>query len=185
MLMTFGSNLPPSGQMAVGGTAILAATGSTAAMSFCFSPYIHTLEWIPVRQCKVPAGVTPNEGGEDGEEEEKGEISREEKDKKQETETSKCQKLLLKATTRNVFAMKVETVFDPDVDVTHDPKSYRPFCNFMVRGKPFFIHPELIKDDLLRIQLLGTDKVALTANGGDTSNRNDKKKRIDPDDEFI
>eukprot|EP00557_Chaetoceros_sp_GSL56_P004538 CAMPEP_0176501484 /NCGR_PEP_ID=MMETSP0200_2-20121128/14183_1 /TAXON_ID=947934 /ORGANISM="Chaetoceros sp., Strain GSL56" /LENGTH=296 /DNA_ID=CAMNT_0017900369 /DNA_START=36 /DNA_END=926 /DNA_ORIENTATION=+ len=184
MLMTFGSNLPPSGQLAVGGTAILAATGSTAALSFCFSPYIHTLEWIPVRQCKICKEEDEKDKQQQKEEEVRGQ--------EQEQEQSKCQKLLLKATTRNVLAMKVETVFDPDIDVTHDPKTYRPFCNFMVKGKPFFIHPELVKDDLLRIQLLGKEKGTLMTNNGDvmrddstTNTDANKKKKSDPDDEFI
>lgn len=192
MLMTFGSNLPASGQLAVGGTAIVAATGSTAALSFCFSPYIHTLEWIPVRQCKVVSSTTSAQYEDD----EQYNDSNNGSEDQPSTCQSKCQKMLLKATTRNVFSIKVETVFDPDVDVTHDPKTYRPFCNFMVKGKPFFIHPELIKDDLLRMQLLGKEKGILangeelgmdsTTNNSSTKNdRKTKRKRSDPDDEFI
>lgn len=154
ILLTYGSNIPASGQLAVGGTAILAATGSTAALSFCFSPYLHKLEWIPVRQCKTAEG------------------------KKEKSVTSQTQ--LMKATTRNFFAMQVETVFDPDVDVTHDPKTYRPFCNFMVKGLPLFIHPELLNDTDLRIKLLGKEKGTLVE---DEAKEDGKKK--DPDDEFL
>lgn len=161
LLITFGSNIPASGQLAVGGTAILAACGSTAALSFCFSPYIHKLEWIPVRQCNPPKSA-------DGESVEK-EI----------TET-KCQKMLMKVTTRNFLAMQTETVFDPDTDVIHNPKTYRPFCNFLVKDKPFFIHPELLHDDDLRIKLLGKEKGTLM----EESSKDDNKKK-DPDDGFL
>ena len=104
LLLVAGSNVPASGQIAVGGTAVLAATGSTAALSFCFNPYIHKLEW-------VTGGQSNSEDG---------------KDESEATDT-KSQKMLLKATTRNFFSMPVETIFDPDVDVIHDPKTYRPF----------------------------------------------------------
>jgi len=159
--MTFGSNLPISGQIAVGGTAILAATGSTAALSFCFSPYIHKLEWIPVRQC------TPKDA--------EGKVI-----ETTDADETKCQKMLLKATTRNFFAMPVETVFDPDTDCLHNPKSYRPFCNFIAKDKPFFIHPQIVLDDELRIKLLGKEKGDLNQ---DVEKDDGKKK--DPDDEFL
>lgn len=155
LLLVYGSSVPASGQIAVGGTAILAATGSTAALSFCFSPYITKLEWVP------------NNSG-DSENEEKGSESR-------------SQKMLLKATTRNFFAMPVETIFDPDVDCIHDPKTYRPFCNFMANGMPFFVHPHLIQNEDLRIKLLGEAKGFLLE---DSKQDVDKKKK-DPDDEFL
>ena len=43
--------VPPIGQIAVGGSAMLGAVGSTVAMSFVFSPYISKLERVPIRQC--------------------------------------------------------------------------------------------------------------------------------------
>jgi hypothetical protein len=151
LILVAGSNVPASGQIAVGGTAILAATGSTAALSFCFNPYIHKLEWVN-----------------DGEESEESEGMKE------------SRKMLLKATTRNFFSMPVETVFDPDVDVIHNPKNYRPFCNFMAKGMPFFVHPHLVKDDELRIKLVGKEKGILL----DDSAKEDGKKK-DPDDDFL
>ena len=159
LLITFGSNIPASGQVAVGGTAILAACGSTAALSFCFSPYIHKLEWIPVRQCNPPTSA----------------------DAEKEITESKCQKMLMKVTTRNFLAMQTESVFDPDTDVIHNPKTYRPFCNFLVKDKPYFIHPELHHDDELRIKLLGKEKGTLMVE----ESPNDDGKKKDPDDGFL
>ena len=186
ILLTYGSNLPASGQLAVGvrlfdnlifflllnkkthktlfsffkGTAILAATGSTAALSFCFSPYVHKLEWIPVRKCNAEIGDEVVDDDSEGKE--------------------AIEKILLKATTRNFFAMPVETVFDPEIDIIHDPKSYRPFCNFLAKGMPFFVHPEVIHDDDLRIKLLGKEKGVLVQ-----EDVKDDGKKKDPDDEFI
>ncbi len=159
------NNVPAAGQLAVGGTAVLAATGSTAALTFCFGPYIESLEWV-------------DEQKEEG------------------TESRK----MLKATSRNLLAMKVETIFDPfhnssgigikesghndtDVDVMHNPSSYRPFCNFEVRGKPFFIHPELIHDEHLRHALIGYPKEDNAVDAQEDGTKT--KKRKDPDDDFL
>lgn len=189
-ILIFGSNLPISGQLAVGGTAILAACGSTAALSFCFSPYIHTLEWIPVRKCKVTINHTQNHDSITEEVEECSQHHQhhthpqeEEADK---TEFKDCQTFLLKATTRNIFSMKCETIFDPS-EVKHigDFQTYRPFCNFMVKDKHFFLHPELLHDDELRIQLLGREKGTLVQDpASDTATTTHTKKR-DPDDDFL
>lgn len=133
-------DVPPIGQLAVGGSAMLGAVGSTVAMSFVFSPYISTLERIPVRKCHAT-------------------------NETDETTTSSLvndedragQEWLLKATTRNIAAIKVETVFDPKTDV--EPYSgIRPFCNFVAKGVPMYVHPELIMDDELRIALVGEEE---------------------------
>jgi hypothetical protein len=166
LLITYGRNIPPSGQIAVGGTAILAACGSTAALTFCFSPYIHTLEWIPVRQCN---STTSADDGEEADTDEKV------------VAETKCQKMLMKAVTINFFAMRVVTVFDPDTDVVHEPKTYRPFCNFMVKDKPLFFHPQLLHDNELRIKLLGKVKGTLI----EDSAEDDVGKKKDPDDDFL
>lgn len=173
-IIFFGSNLPMSGQLAVGGTAIVAACGSTAALSFCFSPYIHTLEWIPVRKCHATKTAESNTATNTAEVQDKEEFN-------------ECQTFLLKATTRNLFSMKCETIFDPS-QVKHigEFQTYRPFCNFMVKDKHFFIHPELLQDDDLRIQLLGKEKGTLIPNHSDgmtDTKKNEKKK--DPDDDFL
>ena len=61
--------------------------------------------------------------------------------------------------TRDILARKVETIFDPTKDVaTPSSSNSRPFCNFMVNGLPFYIHPELITDNELRVQLVGEEK---------------------------
>lgn len=179
-IVILGSNLPFSGQLAVGGTAIFAACGSTAALSFCFSPYIHTLEWIPVRKCNITSSNATTHNHHTPKEEETSyentEIIQEEKE-----EYKECQTFLLKATTRNLFSMKCETIFDPS-QIKHvgEFQTYRPFCNFMVNDKHFFIHPELLHDDALRIQLLGKEKGTLVP---DHENTHMKKK--DPDDDFL
>ena len=68
-----------------------------------------------------------------------------------------AQEWLLKATTRNIAAMKVETVFDPKTDV-EQYSGIRPFCNFVAKGTPLYVHPELILDDELRIDLVGEEE---------------------------
>ena len=189
-LVIFGSNLPVSGQLAVAGTAIVAACGSTAALSFCFSPYIHTLEWIPVRKCNVTNDNTqihdsPKEQVDSRQHHRHTHPQEEEAaaaaDK---TEFKDCQTFLLKATTRNMFSMKCETIFDPS-QVKHigDFQTYRPFCNFMVKDKHFFIHPEMLHDDELRIQLLGREKGTLVQDP--TSDTTAHAKKRDPDDDFL
>ena len=113
-----GGDVPAVGKAAVGGVAVIAATGSTLALSFCFSPYVHTLEIIP---------------------------------------SSKKGDGLLKATNRNILGLTVETIFNPEIDV-QPYKGNRPFCNFLVKGKPLFVHPELIHDQKLYLQLFGETK---------------------------
>ncbi len=82
---------------------------------------------------------------------------------------------LLRMITRDIFARKIETVFDPTTDVTAPSSSNsRPFCNFMVRGLPFYVHPELINNHDLRVQLVGEE----------TRDDNVAKNKTD-DDEFL
>lgn len=82
-------------------------------------------------------------------------------EKEEESEEDK----LVKATTRNLIAMQVETIFNPQRDVLQvgQFKTYRPFCNFQVKkdGKemPFFVHPEMVHDEKLRLWLLGEELV--------------------------
>jgi len=141
-----GGNIPISGQLAVGGTAILAATGSTAALSYCFSPYVHSLEWT--------------------EEQETGTNDDSASGKKQQ---------LLKAKTRNFFSLPVETVFDPRTDVEYDvsKKTNRPFCNFIANGVPLFVHPNLIHEAELKLLLFGPVKDSIGQKN--TGEGNDKK----------
>lgn len=142
-----------AGQAFVGGTAVLGATGSTIALNFCFSPYIHTLERIPVRKCHAKEETA------------------------EECSSRAAQQHFLKATTRNLLAMPVQTVFDPAQEA--EPYTgVRPFCNFLVKGSlPLFVHPELIHDAQLRKQLLGEEPCTLTPE--------QQKMRQKDDDEFL
>ena len=110
LMALHGGDVPATGQLAVGGTAIMAAAGSTVALSFCFSPYVHKLERVDDAQ--------------------------------------------IKATTANILGMRVETTFDPSKDVGKAAGS-RPFCNFTAKGLPMYVHPEMVYDDALRLQLIG------------------------------
>jgi hypothetical protein len=110
LMALHGGDVPATGQLAVGGTAIMAAAGSTVALSFCFSPYVHKLERVDDTQ--------------------------------------------IKATTANILGMRVETTFDPSKDVGKAAGS-RPFCNFTAKGLPMYVHPEMVYDDDLRLQLIG------------------------------
>lgn len=81
----------------------------------------------------------------------------------------------LRMVTRDILARRVETIFDPTTDVTAPSSSNsRPFCNFMVKGLPFYIHPELINNHELRVQLVGEE----------TRDDNVAKNKTD-DDEFL
>jgi len=113
-------SVPAPGQIAVIATASITAVGSTALLSYCFSPYIHTMEQLG-----------------------------------QEGDGEKCRSLL-RVTTRDILARQVVTVFDPkDVTPPTSTNNTRPFCNFMLEERPFYIHPELVNDDKLRAQLVG------------------------------
>jgi len=117
LLLQYGT-IPAAGQLAVSGTAILAAVGSTVLLNWCITPYVHRLERI---------------GG-------SAEIV---------------------ATYVNIFGMRKTVSFDPRTDVIHvDPsgkKMFRPFVNFFVKPDmvPLYVHPSMIEDRLLKIQLVG------------------------------
>eukprot|EP00560_Eucampia_antarctica_P006403 CAMPEP_0197828064 /NCGR_PEP_ID=MMETSP1437-20131217/4708_1 /TAXON_ID=49252 ORGANISM="Eucampia antarctica, Strain CCMP1452" /NCGR_SAMPLE_ID=MMETSP1437 /ASSEMBLY_ACC=CAM_ASM_001096 /LENGTH=228 /DNA_ID=CAMNT_0043429145 /DNA_START=187 /DNA_END=873 /DNA_ORIENTATION=+ len=132
-----GGDVSAIGKVAVGGVAVLAATGSTLALSFCFSPYIHTLEVMP---------------------------------------SSSKEEELLKATTRNILGVTVETIFDPNKDVV-PYKGNRPFCNFLANDKSLYVHPELIHDQKLYAQLFGETK--------EQQEETERKHQQSQDDEFF
>ncbi len=121
-------SVPATGQVAVIATAGLTAVGSTVLLGYCFSPYVHTLERLAPPNSQDGNDVDNNQP-------------------------------LIRMVTRDILARKVETIFDPTKDVAAPSSSNsRPFCNFMVNGLPFFIHPQLITDNELRVQLVGDDK---------------------------
>jgi hypothetical protein len=132
-------DVPLAGQLAVGGSAMVGAVGSTVAMSFVFSPYVTKLERVPVRLCH--AKQDDDSGS------------------KQDVTEHAAQEWLLKATTRNMLAMKVETVFDPETDIA-SYSGIRPFANFTAKGVPMYVHPDLILDDELRAKLVGEQETA-------------------------
>lgn len=78
--------------------------------------------------------------------------------------------------TRDILARRVETIFNPSADVSPPSKNTRPFCNFMVRDQPFYIHPDLVQDNILRRELVGDEGEAKVDDG--------EKKKVD-DDEFL
>lgn len=85
---------------------------------------------------------------------------------------------LVRIITRDILARRIETIFDPTTDVSPPPKNNsRPFCNFVVKGLPMYVHPELIDDYKLRVQLLGEEPQQANADA-----RNKKKLE---DDEFL
>jgi len=107
------------------------AVGSTAALNYCFSPYVHALEYLESKKLNQ---IERNQ--EDGE-----------------NNTSR-EKRLIKATTYNFLSMKVETIFEPSSNVTWHV-GHRPFCNFVAKGVPMYVHPELLHDEELQRRLLG------------------------------
>uniref|UniRef100_A0A7S3Q9W9 Uncharacterized protein n=1 Tax=Chaetoceros debilis TaxID=122233 RepID=A0A7S3Q9W9_9STRA len=226
LLFTLQTNIPPSGQIAVGGTAILAACGSTAALNFCFGPYVEKLEWIPVRQCSTSTPSSSDKEGEDN--------NVNDDKSSQEDLLKSCgqnMKMLLKATTRGYSSMQSEVVFNPfsnssnisfgkdgtlvetdkdadadadastsanndidagtdsttstDYEVVHHPQSYRPFCNFIAKGKPLFVHPDLVHDEQIRMLLLGHAKVDLESSTDEDKKTAAGNNKKDPDDEFL
>jgi hypothetical protein len=137
LCVLYGSDVAATGQLAVGGTAIFAATGSTAALTYCISPYVHLLEKVEVDE----DDALDNES-----ESTKGSASGH----------TQVKKVLLQATTRDIFAREKKTIFDPAStdDVSHNVGS-RPFCNFKAKDVAMYVHPELIEDEVLREQLVG------------------------------
>mmetsp|Transcript_9477 Transcript_9477/g.20039 ORF Transcript_9477/g.20039 Transcript_9477/m.20039 type:complete len:286 (+) Transcript_9477:113-970(+) len=147
-------SVPASGQIAVIATAGITAVGSTALLGYCFSPYVQRLERLP------DDANDPNATKDDDD---------------------ASNKNLLRITTRDIFARKIETVFDPATDVSPPPSNNsRPFCNFMVKGMPMYVHPELLQDRELRVKLVGEDP-EMTEEGEITV---EKKKKLEDDDIF-
>jgi len=145
LVYMYSGDISHLGQFAVGGTATMAACGSTVLVHFFFTPYVHTLERVNMQETGNESDAEP--------------------DKKE----------LIKATWRNLFVVKQETVFDPLID-TSPYNGNRPFCNFFVKGIPLYVHPELIMDDTLRKNLLG--ETAARFNMPNKQNRNDDEDEI-------
>ena len=163
------SSVPASGQLAVVVTAGVAAVGSTALLGYCFSPYVHTLERLlppPPLPHSAEDGAGDHPAGEEGGG--AGGIG----DQRKNCTT------LARIVTRDIVARRVVTVFDPATDVSTPPNGItRPFCNFVVRGTPMYVHPELLHDDELRAQLFGEDPQLANAEA--------RNKTKSDDDEFL
>lgn len=145
LLFMYSGDVSQLGQFALGGTATAAACGSTVLVHYFFTPYVHTLEHVHVKETV------------------------------DETTSEPEQKKLIKATWRNLFVLKQETIFDPLIDVTPYDGN-RPFCNFFVRGIPLYVHPELVMEDTLRKKLLG--ETAEQFNMPDKQNRNNDEDEL-------
>jgi hypothetical protein len=155
--------VPAIGQIAVIATAGITAVGSTALLGYCFSPYVHTLEVLPEK-------VTSESDG--NEDEGDGNTTSNNTDEGVDTQR------LARIVTRDILARRVETVFNPATDISPPPSNNsRPFCNFMVKGLPMYVHPELVHDYKLRVQFVGEEPQQ-----EDAETRN--KKKVD-DDEFL
>jgi hypothetical protein len=140
-----GGDLPSTGMLATGMLFVAGSLGSTAAIYFVFSPYVYTIEQIPIRKCHYKGATDENES--DGDEkvvvEEKTDPATKKKD------------VLLKAFTKSLFLTRKDTVFDPATDVVVY-KGFRPLCNLMVKGMPMYVHPEFVYNETLR-KLLNLD----------------------------
>jgi hypothetical protein len=145
-----GGDLPSTGMLAIAMTFVAGSLGSTAAIYFVFSPYVYSIERIPIRKCNYKI-----KGVEEGEEATSGETPQEpavvELEEKTENQTEK-KDVLLKAITRSLFLRQTEIVFDPLTDVV-PYKGYRPLCNFIAKGVPLYVHPEYVHDATLRMHV--------------------------------
>jgi hypothetical protein len=136
---------PTAQQLGLGSVAFIGATGSTVGLHFVFGPYILDMEKIPVRQCHFE-----KEEGEEVAVEEGEEVAVEEGIKKESCKSddeASPKDVMLKATTRSVFGLRSELVFNPATDVT-PYEGFRPFANFCAKGVTLYAHPNLLDDDL-------------------------------------
>jgi hypothetical protein len=178
---TSSSSVPPSGQMAVVLTAGIAAVGSTALLGYCFSPYVHAMERIvvdtPPPSRDGGASVAYASSGDDARVED---VDDDVVDDDNRSETGGGGGLV-RIITRDILTRRVETIFDPARDVAPPPTvTSRPFCNFLVRGIPMYVHPELIHDDELRYRLLGGEDAEQRTRSAEARNR-----AKSDDDEFL
>jgi hypothetical protein len=130
---------PTAQQLGLGSVAFLGATGSTVGLHFVFGPYILDME-------KIPLHFGKEEGEEDAVEERITKESCKSDDK------TSPKDVMLKATTRSVFGLRSELVFNPATDVT-SYEGFRPFANFCAKGVTLYAHPNLLDDDLRQLLL--------------------------------
>lgn len=137
-----GGDLPSTGLLAVGMTFVAGTMGSTAAIHFVFSPYVYTIERIPIRLClyKKKKEAELKENGVDISEEQLAAMV---------SDKTNQRPMLYKAVSKTLFLTRIETVFDPACDVT-PYQGLRPMCNFTAKGRPLYVHPEYVYDTKLR-----------------------------------
>lgn len=149
MMMMKGLDLYTGIHIAMVGTTVAGSVASTLGLQWIFAPYIYTLESIP---------VPPTD----------------EADANKAT-TKENEKFLLGATTRSIFLTKVVHVFDPETDVKGVPGgTIRPFCSFLAKDKPLFVHEQMIQDPELCKHLFISNAEPIQ-----------QQKNPDPDDEFL
>jgi hypothetical protein len=181
LISIFSGDLPLPTQCLLAVAAVFSGGTTTVALAFVFDPYIHYIEKIPIRQCHAKVDLKKNVSEPTAEiirtdpsnattNKEIVEPSTSESTMNAPTEPEKLtgelktipaaksiipepeQPYLLKAYTRNILLMKVETVFNPYTDIK-PYKGFRPIANFAVKNKAFYVHPELLFDETLRKQL--------------------------------
>jgi len=157
----------------VGGTGILVGTGSTLALSYCFSPYVHTLEEDIIHP-RTSTIITPISTSFDDKDEStriepnttSSTIQQQQQQAVEDDTPPPTTSRILQATTRDIWTRPITTVFDIYKDViplqqssntnptnnkNHNPTvTFRPFCNVIIKGIPMYIHPELIHEPNLR-----------------------------------
>jgi hypothetical protein len=152
-----GGDLPSTGLLAFGVAFLTGSLGSTAAIHFVFSPYVFTIERIPVRMCHFNKGkVGGLEGAGESAASESGAATDENDETIQQDQAlstspspSAPKDYLYKATSRSLFLYRIETVFNPETDVT-EYKGFKPLCNFVAKGRSLYVHPEYVYNAQLR-----------------------------------
>lgn len=134
VLAVKGGDVPSAGFLGLAMAFVTGTLGSTAAIHFVFSPYVYSIERIPIRQCHY---------------------EKEEEIEETESllETSEPKEFLLKAKSRGLFLNEIETVFDPCQDVARY-QGLRPLCNVTVKKSVnLYVHPEFLYDAEMRRQM--------------------------------
>jgi hypothetical protein len=131
----------------LGGFALFGAVGSTIALHYVFGPYILDMTKVVVKSSSSSSDCN-DEGS----------------DTTTTTTTTTTRPIdggnsngdfILQVHTRSVFGWKILHTINPSTDQIVSPyQGFRPFGNFSVNDKPYYVHPELLQDDNLRRTLL-------------------------------
>jgi len=115
------SSIPLVVRAGISGTVAMFGLGSTGLLSFMFKPYVSEMK---IERPASIAGKMDNE-----------------------VDTDELAKTKITATTFSFWTLPVKTSFELG-DVK--PPGMRPFVTFSAKGKPFYVHEDLIKDDRVR-----------------------------------